>query len=302
MFVVVNQNTQQNPARPIESKMNEPKKCISDYELLNLIGEGAYANVFKALQKDNNQYVAIKQLDKSMLVKLGKAQYALSEKQILSAVNHPNVIKLFATFQDETSLYFALELCSNGELLDLLQKIGKFTEQQTKFYAAELLLAVEHLHSKNIIHRDIKPENLLLDEQFHLKLADFSSAKMFGPSSLVRASSFCGTTEYIPPELLTSKGVGKMGDIWAFGCVIYQMICGYLPFKADTEFLTLQTISKCCPDYPEHLSNEIKDLLSKIFVSNPQERIGSVGYEEIKSHPFFTGVDWDRVSNATPPL
>eukprot|EP00029_Vermamoeba_vermiformis_P003670 TRINITY_DN1420_c0_g1_i1.p1 TRINITY_DN1420_c0_g1~~TRINITY_DN1420_c0_g1_i1.p1 ORF type:complete len:294 (+),score=45.16 TRINITY_DN1420_c0_g1_i1:54-935(+) len=277
-------------------------RSVNDLEISSLIGEGSYAQVWKATEKKTDNVVAVKQLDKQLLMRLKKAQYALSEKEILVRCTHPNIIKLHYTLQDQHSLYFVLEYCANGDLFELVRKFGRLTEEQTRFFAAELLLALEHLHIRNIIHRDIKPENMLLDDKFHLKLIDFSSAKIMGPSPLERAKSFTGTAEYTPPELLTPQGVGRMGDIWALGCTVYQLLSGQLPFKGSSEYNTYQTILECKPAFPEHFSPAATDFLRKVLVPNPEERLGVHGFAELKAHPFFEGIDWENIQRVDSPL
>ena len=166
------------------------------------------------------------------------------------------------------------------------------------FYAAELVIAVEYLHSLGIVHRDLKPENLLLDENMHLKLTDFGTAKVIGTEMRARSESFVGTAEYISPELLEQKIASRESDIWAIGCIIYQMICGRPSFRGATEFLTFQKVRKGEVTYPEGFPVVAKDLICKILVLNPDERYS---VPQIKANRFFNSIDWDRIGSMKAP-
>lgn len=231
-------------------------------------------------------------------------------------------VKLYCTFQDEERLYFVLSYAKNGELLPYINKVGSFELNVAKFYAAELLLALEKMHAKGIIHRDLKPENILLDENMHLQIADFGTAKILDPEE-IRASptkseddqdgsndrsrkiSFVGTAQYVSPELLHNRVDTRASDLWALGCIIYQMISGLPPFRAPGDFLTFQKIFKMDYEFPEGFPAEAKDLVEKLLVLDHNKRLGSEDkgdtYESIRSHPFFEGIDWENLWEQTPP-
>jgi 3-phosphoinositide dependent protein kinase-1 len=274
-------------------------KNVEDYEFLRPIGEGTFSTIHLAREKSTNRICAIKEISKRSLIVSNRIRYALAEKDIMIQLSgHPYVIKLFATFHDFNSLYYVMEYCPNGDLQKYLSTFGALREDQVRFYCAELLLAIEYLHNKGIIHRDIKPENLLLDEKMHLKLCDFFTAKYIGNGGL-RARSFVGTAEFLPPEIFQRCSVGKAGDIWAFGCVLYQLLCGSLPWARSDEYLTFQAIAHYQLTLPEHLSAHAKDLISKILVLDEEKRLT---IPEIKTHPFFEGIDWEHLSSTTPPM
>ncbi|CAO1627954.1 unnamed protein product [Sympodiomycopsis kandeliae] len=269
--------------------------------------------------RDNMKAYAIKVLDKIHILKERKQKYVGVEKEALSLlIRHPGVVTLYWTFQDAESLYFVLELAGKGELLTYIKKLGSFDEATTRFYAAQVCETIAGMHKAGVIHRDIKPENILLDNNMRVKITDFGSAKIV-PSAerraaaadsgdvkkvqelqekdtkeRSRASSFVGTAEYVSPELLTEKAASEASDFWAFGCVLFQMLAGRPAFKANSEYQTFQKIIKRDIDFPVQLSETARDLLDRLLVLDPAERLGSGpnGVEEIKSHPFFKGMSW----------
>lgn len=291
------------------AKKNPKKKTVEDFSIGDEIGQGSYSTVYLANEKSNGKVYAIKVLDKKHIIKEKKVKYVNIEKNVLNKVNHPLIIKLYYTFQDSSSLYFVLDFAKNGELLDFIKKNSSFDEASTKFYAAEILLAIEYLHNLNIIHRDIKPENILMDENMHIKLTDFGTAKMLDEEKsedgqpAERANSFVGTAEYVSPELLKEKSACKASDLWALGCIIYQLLAGRPPFKGGNEYQTFQKITKLEYSFPDGFPALAKDLVSKLLVLNPTERLGSgeKGIDEIKKHPFFDGIDWSSLTSQTPP-
>jgi len=243
-------------------------------------------------------------LEKSHLVKEKKVKYATTERDILTKCSaHPNIVKLYYTFKDEDRLYYVLEYCSNGELLKQLLKYGSFDENCSAFYAAELINALEYLHNAGIIHRDLKPENILLDEFMHLKLTDFGTAKIIGNEKNARSGSFVCTAEYVSPELLNEKVTYKSSDLWALGCIIYQMIAGRPPFRGASEYMTFQAVSSGSFTYPKGFPEIAKDLINQLLVLDPEKRIGAreQSYAELKSHPFFKGIDFTNIHTQTPP-
>lgn len=239
--------------------------------------------------------------------------------------NIPNgFVKLYCTFQDQERLYFVLSYAKNGELLPYINKVGSFQLNVAKFYAAELLLALERMHAQGIIHRDLKPENILLDDKMHLKIADFGTVKILPPGEngkecqshpddnsptsereRQRKMSFVGTAQYVSPELLRHREDTRASDLWAFGCIVYQMISGLPPFRAPNDYLMFQKILKLDYDFPEGFPSDAKDLVEKLLVLDYKKRLGvndkGDTYDSIRNHPFFEGIDWDTVWDQTPP-
>jgi len=302
------QQQQNNNQSPAQQRPQPKKRTPQDFDFFETIGEGSYSTVTHALEKSTGKEFAIKILNKKHIIKEKKVKYVNVEKAVLNIIhNHPLIVKLYYTFQDSYSLYFVLDLAKKGDLLGYIRKMGSFNLECTKFYVAEIVVALEYLHKKNIIHRDLKPENILLTENMHIKLTDFGTAKILEKESdNNRANSFVGTAEYVSPELLNDKATCKSSDFWALGCIIYQLLAGRPPFKASNEYQTFQKIIKMEYTLPDEIPDVAKDLIKKLLVEDPNHRIGADtpeggGYAALKSHPFFDGIMWDNIHLQTPP-
>lgn len=282
------------------------KKGVEDFDFKEELGAGSYSTVVAAQDKQTLRQYAIKILDKAHIIKEQKVKYVEIEKLTLNRLgNHPGIIRLYFTFQDRQSLYFVLDFAPNGELLNLIKKVGSLNEDCARYYAAQLLDAIDYMHTKGVIHRDLKPENILLDYKMRIKITDFGTAKLldshpetgdYPPD--VRCSSFVGTAEYVSPELLVGKSQGKSTDIWAWGCVLFQMIAAQPPFQGNTQFLTFQKIAKIQYSMPPGFPYIVRELLYHVLVK-PQVRYT---VEEIKAHEFFAGQDWSaKTVWGTPP-
>ncbi|KAG6497040.1 3-phosphoinositide-dependent protein kinase 2-like [Zingiber officinale] len=284
---------------------------VNDFELGKLLGTGSYSKVVKAKKNDTGNVYALKIMDKKFIAKENKVSYVKMERILLDQLEHPGIIKLCFTFQDTYSLYMALECCEGGELFDQITRKGRLTEDEACFYAAEVVDALEYIHSMGIIHRDIKPENLLLTTDGHIKIADFGSVKptrhaqitILPNSANEKACTFVGTAAYIPPEVLNSAPAAFANDLWALGCTIYQMLSGSSPFKDASEWLIFQRIIARDVKFPEYFSDEARDLIDKLLDTEPSKRLGAGpdGYAPLKNHPFFKGINWQNLRKLPAP-
>ncbi|XP_029554770.1 ribosomal protein S6 kinase alpha-2 isoform X5 [Salmo trutta] len=218
------------------------------------------------------------------------------ERDILAEVNHPFIVKLHYAFQTEGKLYLILDFLRGGDLFTRLSKEVMFTEEDVKFYLAELALALDHLHSLGIIYRDLKPENILLDEEGHIKITDFGLSKEAIDHDK-RAYSFCGTIEYMAPEVVNRRGHTHSADWWSFGVLMFEMLTGSLPFQGKDRKETMALILKAKLGMPQFLSPEVQSLIRALFKRNPTNRLGAGpdGVEEIKKHNFFGNIDWNKL-------
>uniref|UniRef100_A0A8C5SV10 Ribosomal protein S6 kinase n=1 Tax=Laticauda laticaudata TaxID=8630 RepID=A0A8C5SV10_LATLA len=227
------------------------------------------------------------------------------ERDILVEVNHPFIVKLHYAFQTEGKLYLILDFLRGGDVFTRLSKEVMFTEEDVKFYLAELALALDHLHSLGIVYRDLKPENILLDEAGHIKLTDFGLSKE-SVDQEKKAYSFCGTVEYMAPEVVNRRGHNQSADWWSFGVLMFEMLTGTLPFQGKDRNETMNMILKAKLGMPQFLSPEAQSLLRMLFKRNPSNRLGAGpdGVEEIKRHPFFSTIDWNKLyrTEIQPPF
>ncbi|OMH85641.1 3-phosphoinositide-dependent protein kinase 1 [Zancudomyces culisetae] len=290
------------------------KRTVKDFFFGRTLGEGSYSTVVEATEVETEKIYAAKILDKRHIIKEKKTKYVTIERNVLHKLRHPFIVRLHYAFQDKQSLYFILDLAANGELLSWVRKYGGLSEPVAKHYMAELILAVEYMHQNGVVHRDLKPENILLGSDMHILIADFGTAKLLGENDGSRTNSFVGTAEYVSPELLMDRQEANIrgSDIWALGCIAYQLLAGRPPFKATNEYQTFQKILKNEYEFPPHFSVHAKDFIRRILVLDPNYRLGCCffkdsdpdtipNFDDLKSHPFFTGIDWSNLSNSNPP-
>uniref|UniRef100_A0A8D1QTH2 non-specific serine/threonine protein kinase n=1 Tax=Sus scrofa TaxID=9823 RepID=A0A8D1QTH2_PIG len=279
-------------------KAGSEKADPSHFELLKVLGQGSFGKVFlvrKITRPDSGHLYAMKVLKKATLKVRDRVRTKM-ERDILADVNHPFVVKLHYAFQTEGKLYLILDFLRGGDLFTRLSKEVMFTEEDVKFYLAELALGLDHLHSLGIIYRDLKPENILLDEEGHIKLTDFGLSKE-AIDHEKKAYSFCGTVEYMAPEVVNRQGHTHSADWWSYGVLMFEMLTGSLPFQGKDRKETMTLILKAKLGMPQFLSTEAQSLLRALFKRNPANRLGSGpdGAEEIKRHVFYSTIDWNKL-------
>ncbi|KAJ2726131.1 hypothetical protein GGI07_000770 [Coemansia sp. Benny D115] len=285
------------------------KASIDDFAVLKLIGKGGYGKVYLVQHRLTGRHYAMKVLRKaSILLKRRQIAFTMSERSILSEVQHPFIVKLYYAFQSNSKLYLIMEYVAGGELFTHMANERIFTDDQAVFYAAELVLALAHLHSLGIVFRDIKPENCLLDRHGHLVLTDFGLSKTaLGEDG--RTSTFCGTPSYMAPEVLESAGSYDFSvDWWSLGILLYEMLTGAVPFKGKSPTQIAKSIERTKIKYPNYITPDAKDLIIRLLRKRPEKRIGHgpKGVADIKKHRFFRKINWEQLEKNhgkfTPPI
>ncbi|KZF19746.1 Pkinase-domain-containing protein [Xylona heveae TC161] len=281
----------------------------ADFQILKLIGKGTFGQVYQVRKIDTQRIYAMKVLSKKVIVQKKEIAHTLGERNILvrtAKTESAFIVGLKFSFQTPTDLYLVTDYMSGGELFWHLQKEGRFQEPRAKFYIAELILALQHLHQHDIVYRDLKPENILLDANGHIALCDFGLSK----ANLAQddtTNTFCGTTEYLAPEvLLDEQGYTKMVDFWSLGVLVFEMCCGWSPFYAEDTQQMYKNIAFGKVRFPrDALSTEGRNFVKGLLNRNPKHRLGATNdAEELKNHPFFADVDWDALlkKNVVPPF
>lgn len=270
---------------------------LDSFRMIKVVGKGSFGKVFLVREIKTAEMFALKVLRKDNIIKRNQVEHTRTERNVLGYVNHPFIVGLKMAFQSKNKLYFVLDYCAGGELFFHLSKVGKFSEPRASFYAAEIILALAYIHQLDIVYRDLKPENVLLDARGHVRLTDFGLSKEGISSSSSGANSFCGTPEYLAPEILNRQGHGRAVDWWSLGALLYEMLTGLPPFYCRDREKLFEKIRKGHLEYPRSLSSRSQILLKGLLTKDPRKRLGSgpKDAEPIQEHAFFLDIDWEEL-------
>jgi serine/threonine protein kinase len=274
------------------------KLTFEDFIPIKLLGRGSFGQVILARLKANNKLYAMKILDKTLLKNRHQELHTQTERDLMVKVKCPFIVNIKTAFQDNKYLYIVSDFMQGGDLFYHMHEARKFDFELTQFYSAEILLALEYLHKKDMVYRDLKPENILLDSKGHIKLTDFGLSKILS-SSNDKAFTICGTQQYLAPEMFMNKGYSKNVDWWALGCLIYEMLTGKLPFPIKRDSKISFDLYQKKIQFPRYMNEDARDLITKMLILDPKKRLG-YGKDDvvkIKNHPFFEEINWDDIWN-----
>jgi len=273
------------------------KVTADDFQLLKVIGKGSFGKVMQVKKKDTGKIYAMKVLQKEAIIHRNQVIHTRSEKSILQQVQHPFIVGLHYAFQTRDKLYMILDYVNGGELFFHLKHEGKFSESRVKFYTAEISLALAHLHKLGIVYRDLKPENILLDCDGHIVITDFGLSKQMmvppsGDTSEATTHTFCGTPEYLAPEVLRGQGHGTPVDWWSLGTLVYEMLTGLPPFYSANTNVMYQKILSSELRFPPEMSGDCRSFLSGLLERDPSKRFDG---DDVMQHPWLSSIDWDKL-------
>lgn len=293
------ENDRLGPEFDIDLSAQESGHRLSqqDFRIIKVIGKGSFGKVLLVSKKDTGALYAMKVLKKEALIKRNQVQHTRAERRILRTCDCPFIVKMHYAFQTAEKLYLVLDYLPGGELFYHLKRERRFVEERVKLYAAELVLALEHLHSRDIVYRDLKPENVLLAADGHVCLTDFGLSKE-AVTTGGRTKTFCGTPEYIAPEILQGLGHGKPVDWWSLGTLVYEMLVGLPPFYSTDVNTMYEKILRGELNFPAYVSPDARAILALLLKRDPTQRLGggATDAEELKAHAWFRDIDWDRVA------
>lgn len=274
------------------------------FRLMSVLGRGSFGEVFQVAHKVTSQVYAMKVLRKNKIISRNLVRYAVTERNLLSYIRHPYIVRLHYAFQTSSCLVLVLQYCSGGNLSDLLKREGSLPEVVVRLYMAEVLLALEHLHARQVVYRDLKPENIVIDDQSHAMLTDFGLSKE-GVEGLHGTKSFCGSVAYLAPEILARSGHGKAVDLYGLGVLLFEMLSGQPPFYSRDRDTLFRNITSAKLHAPARSNQKSAQLIFELMHRDPANRIGAKDTSDVRAHPFFAGVDFDKVLErevAIPPL
>ena len=281
------------------------KLTFSDFEKLKVLGKGSFGEVLLVKLKANNKYYAMKILTKKQVKLRHQEVHTKAERDLMVKINCPFIVNIKFAFQDNAKLYIITEFMQGGEMFFHLHKEKRFSNEKTRFYVIEIILAIEFLHKNKMLYRDLKPENIMVDSNGHIKLTDFGLSKMVKKTK-EKAFTICGTPQYLAPEILSDEGYDNSVDWWSLGCVMYEMLVGKAPFRIPKGSYLSADLYRKKITIPEYVTEEAKELISQLLVPNPRKRLGygEDGAQKIKEHRYFEGINWDDAWNKklTPPF
>jgi len=281
---------------------HEDRISIKDFDLLNVVGKGSFGKVMQVRKKDNGKIYAMKVLNKKTILDRGELEHTKAEKNILQKLVHPFLVNLVYAFQTDDKLYFIMDYINGGELFFHLQKEEKFSDDRVQFYCAEIVCGLEYLHNCGVLYRDLKPENILLTDDGHICMTDFGISKEGLVSNDDKTATFCGTPEYLAPEILQGKSYGKAVDWWSFGTLMYEMLTGLPPFYSQDVQDMYNKIMNDKLVFPPQVPQDARALLSALLDRSPEKRLQDP--KTIKNHAYFRGVDWEKIvrKEVDPPF
>lgn len=279
-----------------EKEAKAQKMSLDDFQMMKVLGKGTFGKVMLAKLRKTGEVCALKILKKEVIISKDEVAHTLTENRVLQELKHPFLTELKYSFQTKDRLVFVMEYVNGGELFFHLSRDRVFSEERSRFYASEIVLAIKCLHDNKIVYRDLKLENLLLDSEGHLKITDFGLCKeeiSYGATT----KTFCGTPEYLAPEVLEDNDYGRAVDWWGVGVVLYEMMCGRLPFYNRDHEVLFELILTEDVKFPARISERAKSILAGLLNKDPRKRLGGgpEDAKEIMCHPFFSGVNWDDI-------
>ncbi|KAF8944348.1 AGC protein kinase Gad8 [Haplosporangium gracile] len=267
---------------------------IDAFDLLKVIGKGSFGKVMQVRKRDTSRIYAMKIIRKAHIISRSEVNHTLAERTVLAQINNPFIVPLKFSFQSPEKLYLVLAFVNGGELFHHLQREGRFSEERSRFYAAELMCALECLHGFNVVYRDLKPENILLDYTGHIALCDFGLCKL-GMTETETTNTFCGTPEYLAPELLLGQGYTKTVDWWTLGVLLYEMLTGLPPFYDENIHEMYRKILQDELRFPDEVAPDARALLTALLTRDPNQRLGNNGSSAIKQHAFFKPISFPHL-------